>query len=165
MKINNRNYFLLWRALLFFFVMVVIADFVLSQTNGQLARYFEDHWPALISGIAILAMIGIRVNYFSYEDEYEVIQISSKSLIFGNFKNPAQTRYEFPKRIIYDFQFQKFLIFRKLTIFLYTHEGVKRVVKFNLSFVPWRKLEYVLGSLRDICRQNQELVGSSTASR
>ncbi len=157
MTINNKSYFVLWRILLVFLIIVVLADFVLSQVNGSISQYFNNHIPALVAGSIILLLASIRINYFSYEDEYEIIHIRSKSLIFGSFESAAQTRYEFPKRIIYDFDFKQNLLRKQLTIHLITQHGVKKVRKFNLSFVPVRKLSYVIQSLENIRKHNKEM--------
>lgn len=157
MIVSNKAYFILWRVLLFILILVLAADIVFSQINGSISYYFEDHTPGMIASVGILLMASIRINYFSYEDEYEIIHIHSKSLIFGSFKAPAQTRYEFPKRIICDYDFKKGFFSKKLTISLLTHHGVKRVRKFNLTFVPMQKLNYVVSSLENIRTQNAEI--------
>jgi len=144
----------MWRGILILLIMTIVIDILLSQVPGSLSNYFEDHIPALVAGGLILILAGIRVNYFSYEDEYEIIHIKSKSLLFASFESPAQTRYEFPKRIIYDFKFERSFFHRKLVIYLITANGVKRVRKFNLTFVPAKKLNYVLSSLGKIKEHN-----------
>ncbi len=157
MIVSNKAYFLMWRVLLFFLILVLVTDILMSQVNGSISDYFVNHTPGIIAAVGILLLASIRINYFSYEDEYEIIHIHSKSLIFGSFKAPAQTRYEFPKRIIYDYQFTKSLFTKKLTITLATQHGVERVRKFNLTFVPMQKLNYVVNSLENIRKQNVEI--------
>lgn len=156
MTINNKTYFLRWRILLSILILVVIADFSLSQLSGSIGDYFEDHIPAMVSGILILIMASIRVNYFSYEDEYEIVHIRSKSLIFGSFETPAQTRYEFPKRIIYDFDYDQNFFRKRLTIFVATQQGIKKIRKFNLTFMPSRKLKSLISSLEKIRERNKQ---------
>ena len=157
MIVSNKAYFLIWRVLLLILVTVLIADLVFSQINGSISNYFDGHIPGFVAAAGILTLASIRINYFSYEDEYEIIHIHSKSLIFGSFKAPAETRYEFPKRIICDYSFDKNFLSKKLTISLMTQHGVKRIRKFNLTFVPVQKLKYVLNSLENIRQQNQEI--------
>ena len=157
MAISNKNYFLLWRFLLIFLVLVLLSDLVLSQLSGSLSLIFKNHLPGIISGLLITVLACIRINYFSYEDEYEIIHIHSKSLLFGTFERPAQTRYEFPKRIIYDFEYKNTLFQKRLTIYLITQQGIKKVRKFNISFVPMRKLSYVVNSLEMIRAKNKEM--------
>ncbi len=157
MIVNNKSYFLLWRVLLALLIIILLTDLILSQVNGSISQYFDNHIPAIIAGSLILLLASIRINYFSYEDEYEIIHIRSKSLIFGSFESAAQTRYEFPKRIIYDFHFRENFLRKQLTIHLITQQGVKKVRKFNLSFVPVRKLSYVIQSLENIRNNNKEL--------
>ena len=162
MIVSNRAYFILWRILLFILIGVLVTDIVFSQINGSLSYYFQNHTPGIIALIGIIVMASIRINYFSYEDEYEIIHIHSKSLIFGSFKAPAQTRYEFPKRIICDYEFKKSIFTKRLTISLVTQHGIKRVRKFNLTFVPMQKLNYVVNSLENIRNQNAEIAKEET---
>ncbi len=164
MIVSNRTYFLMWRTLLVILSLVVLADLILSQVQGSLSYYFEGHIPAIVSGVLILILASIRINYFSYEDEYEIIHIHSKSLVFGSFEAPAQTRYEFPKRIICDFDYQETLLSKKLTIHLVTQQGVKTIRKFNLTFVPLKKLNYVINSLEKIKSENENAEGSLGAA-
>ena len=133
----------------------MIADLLLSQIPGTLSTYFEDHIPAITSGCIILLLFGIRVNYFSYEDEYEIIHIRSQSLIFGRFESMSQTRYEFPKRTVEHVEVRKLLFQRQLIIHLRTQQGEKKIRKFDLSFVPLKKLNYVFDSLQKIIHQNK----------
>lgn len=157
MTVSNKAYFLMWRILLIALLLVLGADIILSQVNGSVSNHFANHIPGTIAGVGILLLASIRINYFSYEDEYEIIHIHSKSLIFGSFKAPAETRYEFPKRIIYNYEFSKGFLSKKLTISLMTQHGVQRVRKFNLTFVPMQKLNYVVNSLENIRKQNEEI--------
>lgn len=156
MTVSNKAIFILWRVLLFILILILLADLSLSQVNGTISDYFSNHTPGIIAAIGILLLASIRINYFSYEDEYEIIHIHSKSLIFGSFKDPAQTRYEFPKRIICDYELSQGFFAKKLTISLLTQHGVERIRKFNLTFVPMQKLNYVLNSLENIRQQNLE---------
>lgn len=157
MVVSNKAYFLMWRILLLILILVLVSDIIFSQINGSISDYFVNHTPGILAAVGILLLASIRINYFSYEDEYEIIHIHSKSLIFGSFKAPAQTRYEFPKRIIYDYEFSKGLFSKKLTISLATQHGVQRIRKFNLTFVPMQKLKYVVNSLENIRQQNVEI--------
>lgn len=157
MTVSNKAYFVMWRVLLFFLILMLASDIILSQVNGSISNYFQNHAPGIFAAVGILLLASIRINYFSYEDEYEIIHIHSKSLIFGSFRAPAQTKYEFPKRIIYDYEFSKSLLSKKLTISLATQHGVQRIRKFNLTFVPMQKLNYVINSLENIRQQNVEI--------
>ena len=161
MAVSNKGYFLFFRGLLIFLILVVLSDILLSQIPGSLSQFFENHIPAIISGCIIAVLIGIRVNYFSYEDEYEIIHIRSKSLIFGRFESMAQTRYEFPKRTVEHVEVKKILFQRQLIIHLRTQQGEKKIRKFDLSFVPLKKLNYVFSSLQNISRQNKTYPNSS----
>lgn len=155
MAVNNKGIFLFFRILLVVLVIVVLSDLFFSQLPGSISNYFEGHLPAIISGTIILFLAFVRINYFSYEDEYEIIHIRSKSLIFGRFEGIAQTRYEFPKRTVEKVELRKILFQKQLIIHLKTQQGEKKVRKFDLSFVPLTKLKYVYNSLLKISNQNK----------
>ncbi len=161
MAVSNKGYFLFFRGLLMFLILVVLTDLLISLVPGTLSQLFENHIPAIISGCAILMLAGIRVNYFSYEDEYEIIHIRSQSLIFGRFESLSQTRYEFPKRTVEHVEVKKFLFQKQLIIHLSTQQGEKKIRKFDLSFVPLKKLNIVFNSLLNISHQNKTSPNSS----
>ncbi len=152
---DNKNYFRFWRILLLILIGIIVADFLLSMTSGSVGHFFENHLPAMVAGGFILVLACIRVNYFSYEDEYEIIHIRSRSLLFGSLENRQETTYEFPKRIITDFKFKRNFFRKKLTIKLLTQNGTQKIQKFNLTFVPICKLKNVLSSLEKIRRTNR----------
>ncbi len=154
MPVCNKKLFLFFRIVLIFLLLVIVADVLLSNVHGSLSYYFENHIPAFVAGAMIIGLAFVRVNYFRYEDEYEIIHITAKSLLFGKFSSPANTRYEFPKRMITNFEYKEGLLQKKLTIHLKTENGKKYIRKFDLSFVPMRKLNYVLNSLKKIKTAN-----------
>ncbi len=154
MPVSNKKLFFFFRIILGLLLLVIVVDISLSQLPGSLSKYFENHIPAIISGCIIFLLAFVRVNYFRYEDEYEIVHITDKSLLFSKFSSPANTRYEFPKRLITNFEFKKGVFQKRLVIHLETAEGAKRIRKFDLNFVPKHKLRYVLNSLEKIKTAN-----------
>lgn len=157
MSIDNKSTFVFFRYLLIFLLVVVGADLFLSQLPGSLHQPFAEHIPALVASVLILFLGLIRVNYFSYEDDYEIIQIHSRSLLFGSLSGPVRTRYDFPKRIVKSVRLKKGLFQKKLIIELQTQSGEKKINKFDLSFMaaPMRKRVY--DSLKSIAQSNETL--------
>jgi hypothetical protein len=139
MYTSNKKLFIFFRITLLLLLLIIVVDFLIASTPGRLSSYFENHSPAIIAGSIIVILAFVRVNYFKYEDEYEIIHITSKSLLFGRFSDPANTRYEFPKRLVTDFEYRKSLVQKTLVIHLQTENGTKRIRKFDLSFVPLKK--------------------------
>lgn len=154
MPVSNKKLFLVFRIVLAILLLIIVMDLSLSTLPGSISNYFNNHIPAILAGTIILFLAFVRVNYFQYEDEYEIVHITAKSLLFGRFESMANTRYEFPKRLITDFKFKEGVFQKKLTIYLESQNGAKRIRKFDLSFVPLKKLTYVLNSLERIKTQN-----------
>lgn len=157
MTVDNSNTFVFFRFVLVFLILVIIADLGLSQLPGSLHEPFKDHIPALISAGFIIFLALIRVNYFSYEDDYEIIQINSRSLVFGTISGPVRTRYDFPKRIVKSVRLKKGLIQQRLIIELQTQSGEKKINKFDLSFMSTRERQSVYQSLKNIAESNVSL--------
>jgi hypothetical protein len=154
MPVSNEKLFLFFRFVLGLLLLVIVVDLFFAQLPGRLSVYFEHHIPAIVSACIIFLLAFVRVNYFRYEDEYEIVHITAKSLLFSKFSSPANTRYEFPKRLITNFEFKDSLFQKRLVIHLETAEGAKRIRKFDLNFVPKHKLNYVLNSLEKIKSNN-----------
>ncbi len=154
MPVSNKKLFLIFRIVLAVLLLIIVLDLSLSTLPGSISSYFENHIPAMVAGAIIVFLAFVRVNYFKYEDEYEIVHITAKSLLFGRFESMANTRYEFPKRLITDFKYKDGLFQKKLVIYLESQNGAKRIRKFDLSFVPLKKLTYVLESLERIKTQN-----------
>lgn len=156
MAVNNKSSFLFYRIILVLLILVALGDILISLVPGSLSYLTEGHVPAILSSVGIIVLLSARINYFSYEDEYEIVHIRSKSLIFGDLEGPAKTRYEFPKRIIRDFTYKESALQKTLIIHLETQHGTKKIRKFDLKFVPRAKFMYVIESLKKITNQNKE---------
>tara|TARA_B000000460_G_scaffold133477_1_gene94081 strand:- start:22 stop:516 length:495 start_codon:yes stop_codon:yes gene_type:complete len=156
MAVNNKSSFLFYRIVLVLLILILIGDILISLLPGSLSYLTEDHIPAIISTVGIFILLSARINYFSYEDDYEIVHIRSKSLIFGDLEGLGKTRYEFPKRIIQNFDYKETLFQKVLIIHLETQHGSKKIRKFDLKFVSHRKFQYVIDSLKKITNQNKE---------
>ncbi len=164
MAVNNKGTFTFFRIVLVVLILVLLGDIILSQIPGYLSNYFNNHVPAIISGIFIIALSSVRVNYFSYEDDYEIIHIKSRPLVslLNKFDRKTKTRYEFPKRIIYDFEIKQGFFQKVLIIHLKTNSGAKKIRRFDLSFVPLKKFRYVVDSLERVSLQNKGKVSTDS---
>jgi hypothetical protein len=158
MPISNIRLFLFFRILLGVLLLAVVADFFLASLPGSISDLFKDHYLAMAAGALILVLIFVRVNYFSYEDEYEIIHIRSKSLIFGRLSKQNR-RYEFPKVLVTRYELARHPIYKKLTIHIHSSSGVRKTRIFNLSFVSRKDLDYVERSLSQIVERNQKGAG------
>lgn len=154
MPVSNKKLFLFFRGLLIVLILGIVVDFTLASLPGTIADLFAHHYLAAFCALSILVLFFIRINYFSYEDEYEIIHIRSKSLIFGNLSKNS-LRYEFPKNLLYSFDYRSSILGKRLTIYLRSNSGVKKVRHFNLSFINNKDLQYVLQSMEKIVARNK----------
>ncbi len=155
MKISNKSFFLFFRGLLFVLLLVVVGDFFMAKINGSIGQFFRDYYFGYGALGLILILALIRINFFLYESDYEVISIKSKSLVFGVL-GAQNHRYEFPKGILVSYKYKGRLT-KQLTLKLKSTNGDIRVKKFNLLFVSNQKIEKLLESLKGIVERNKRL--------
>jgi len=124
---------------------------------GSLSSIFEHHELALFSAVAILLLAVLRFSFFSYEDEYEIIHIDTRSLVFGFLESPRHRHYEFAKIILADYKIDKGLLKYRLTLTVNSSSGDKKLRHFDLYFLSKDKQEYVEKSLQQVLENNSKL--------
>lgn len=130
-------------------------DIALSLLPGSLSDLFPNHELAIVAGIIILILSLLRFSFFSYEDEYEIIHIDTKSLVFAFLESPRHKHYEFAKIILADYQVEKGLFKYKLTLTVNSSTGDKKLRHFDLYFLNKAKRDYVEQSLAGVLKKNQ----------
>ncbi len=130
-------------------------DIALSFLPGSLSDLFPNHELAIGAGLVILVLAIFRFSFFSYEDEYEIIHIDTKSLVLSFLESPRHKHYEFAKIILSDFQVEKGLFRYKLTLTVNSSTGDKKLRHFDLYFLSKAKREYVENSLAGVLQKNQ----------
>jgi hypothetical protein len=155
MSLSNKYLFIFFRFLLAALVIIIIGDFFLSKIDGSIGGFFSNHYFAGVAAILILVLALLRMNYFFYEDEYEIIHVHSKSLVFGLI-GIQEHRYEFPKVILKSFKYKGGLA-KILKLHIESSNGEVRIKKFNLLFVSSDKIDLMLKSLERIVERNKKL--------
>ncbi len=155
MKISNKTLFtsMWWFAI--FLTITFFIDIILSFLPGSLSELFAQHELAIFS-LALLVLLAItRWTFFSYEDEYEIIHIDTRSLIFGPFESQKHKHYEFAKNILIDYKVDKGFLKHKLTLTLKSYQGEKKSRNFDLYFLNKSKQDYIINSLDEVLEKNK----------
>ncbi len=155
MKVSNKGLFLAMRWVLVLLLVLIAFDIALSLLPGSLSDVFPNHELAIISGTIILVLALFRFSFFAYEDEYEIIHIDTKSLVFAFLESPRHKHYEFAKIILADFQLEKGLFKHKLTLTVNSSTGDKKLRHFDLYFLNKEKRAYVEQSLAGVLEKNR----------
>jgi uncharacterized membrane protein YcgQ (UPF0703/DUF1980 family) len=129
-------------------------DLFLSRVSGTLGSIFSDHVLAYCCLFLLLILALIRVHYFSYEDEYEIIHIKSASLFLGFFQTKSDRNSEFPKKNVRSVELSSTSIQKTLNIQLETQTGEVRNKSFNVSFVHSTKLEKIIERMEEVLQRN-----------
>lgn len=141
-----------WLAI--FLSLAFVFDMALSLIPGSISDLFPQHELALFS-FTLLALLALtRWSYFAYEDEYEIIHIDTKSLIFGPFESQKHKHYEFAKNILINYEIERGFLKAKLTLTLKSYNGDKKLRHFDLYFLNKEKQEYIENSLKTVLEKN-----------
>lgn len=154
MKISNKLFFTRMKWVLRMFLFLILVDLGLSLLQGSLSDLFPNHELALISLAFLLVLAFLRFSFFSYEDEYEIIHIDTRSLVFGFFESQKHKHYEFAKIILSDYSIKKGLFKYQLTLTVNSSTGDKKLRHFDLYFLSASKKEYVENSLKKVLKAN-----------
>ncbi len=155
MKVSNKSFFIAMRYVLLVLLAGIVFDIALSLLPGSLSDLFPNHELALTALVLIVLLGLFRFSFFSYEDEYEIIHIDTKSLVFGMFESPRHKHYEFAKIILADYSVEKGLFKYKLTLTVNSSTGDKKLRHFDLFFLNKKKRDYVENSLKLVLEKNK----------
>lgn len=137
-------------------IALILFDLFLSLLKGSLSDIFPNHELAIVS-LALLLILGfLRFSFFSYEDEYEIIHIDTRSLVFGFLESPKHKHYEFAKNILADYSIQKGFLKYKVIITVNSSTGDKKLRRFDLYFLDQAKRDYVENSLKKVLEHNRK---------
>ncbi len=156
--VDNRKTFSVLRWVVVILFVFIAADFLLSRLNGSIADMFGNHYLAITSGVILLLLASVRINYFHYDDSYEILHIKSKSLFeLGNGFN-GNKRYDFPKRKVVDFEIRERWVYRTLILHLENYASeTKKIRSVDMTFIPKEEVVKINASLKKITTKNKNL--------
>lgn len=129
-----------------------MADLVLSRIIGSVGQFFRET-PIEFIAVGIIIMLWLfPVKYFFFEVDSEIVTIKTKTLV-GSLLGKNIHRYEFPKRLLKKYKYQK--SGRILEITLKSTKGADRVRKFKLLFIKRAKIKIILKELEAITISNK----------
>ncbi|MCR9154324.1 MAG: hypothetical protein NXI09_09460 [Bacteroidetes bacterium] len=154
MKVSNMIFFYRLKWLVRLLLLCIFVDLSLSLIQGSLSDLFPNHELAIAAIAGLLILTLLRFSFFSYEDEYEIIHIDTRSLVFGFLESQKHRHYEFAKLIHADFQIEKGFLKYKLTLTVNSSTGDKKLRRFDLYFLNAEKRSYVENSLKKVLKAN-----------
>lgn len=155
MKVSNKKFFTRMKWVVWGLIALIIIDLALSFLKGSWSNLFPNHELAFISLLLLLILGLMRFSFFSYEDEYEIIHIDTRSLVFGFLESQKHKHYEFAKNILSDYQIEKGLLKHRLILTVNSSNGDKKLRRFDLYFLSDSKKAYVEKSLQKVLTANR----------
>ena len=155
MKISNKTLFnaMWWVAIIL--LVCFLFDISLGFIPGSISSVFPNHELATFSFILIIILAITRWSFFSYEDEYEIIHIDTRSLILGPIESRKHKHYEFAKNILMDYSLQRGFLKARLTLTVKSYQGDKKLRDFDLFFINKKKQDYIEDSLKKVLEKNK----------
>jgi hypothetical protein len=142
-----------WIALLL--TLNFLFDISLGFIPGSISGIFPDHELAKFSFLLIVILALTRWSFFSYEDEYEIIHIDTRSLIFGPIESRKHKHYEFAKNILIDYSIERGFLKARLTLTVKSYQGDKKLRNFDIFFLNKEKQDYIEVSLKKVLEKNK----------
>lgn len=158
MSIDNRKLIVRLRYILLILISLIPIDFLLSQVPGRIGLYFSNHTMAIVSFFLILILFLLRIKYFYFEAEYEIIHLRQRPLMFDYMtllNSYGYSRYEFPKRLLKDVYVEHFLWFKTLIFVVETTGGKLKERTIDVTYISSKKLDEVLRIMRSIIQKNK----------
>jgi general stress protein CsbA len=156
MSVDNLSFFKSMKWVVRLLITLIALDLFLSFLAGSLSDIFPNHELAVISTGLLLLLGFLRFSYFSYEDEYEIIHIDTRSLVFGFLESPKHKHYEFAKNILAGYNIEKGALKHRLTITVNSSTGDKKLRHFDLYYLSEPKRQYVINSLEKVLEHNNK---------
>lgn len=157
MSINNRELIIVLRIVVVILILLIPLDFALSLLPGRIGGYFSSHWMAGTSFILLLIIFLLRIKYFYFEAEYEIIHLRQRPLLFDYMtllNSYGYSRYEFPKKLLKNVYIENFLWFKTLVFVVETTNGKQRERSIDVTYLSGRKLDEVIRTMKSIIKQN-----------
>jgi hypothetical protein len=141
---------------MFILLAAFVADLMLSQIEGSVSTLLAGHWLAITSGVGLVILAFVRVNYFHYDDSYEILHIRSQSLFSFTTDPNTNTRYDFPKRKVVDYEIKKNLFYTTLVLHLENYASAsKKIRSVDMTFMSSTDRKKVTSSLQNIVDRNR----------
>lgn len=134
---------------------LILFDLSLSLIQGSLSNIFPNHELALVSAGIVILFAFVRFSFFSFEDEYEIIHIDTRSLVFGFLESKKHRHYEFAKIILADYSINQGFLKYELTLTVTSSSGDRKLRRFDLYFLNAEKRAYVENSLKKVIEANK----------
>ena len=144
---NNYKQVNRFKKLVFLLMSLLIVDFTLSALNGSIGSYFQNHWLAISSASSLLLIAALKVSYFDFEGEHEIIDIRSGKIWKHLFSTTSVPRIEFPKEMLVSAHVKNFIFFKQLYFTIETMHGTKVIGGFCLSMISNKEVKQLLSQI------------------
>jgi len=105
--------------------------------------------------LALFVLLFGVTKFFEYDSDGLKVGIMNKGLLSTDYLNSKEHTLEFDKKNLVSFNFQNFIVYKRLVLYVKNKRGHKKKEIFNVTLVARKKRKYVKQSLNKIVRNNR----------
>ncbi len=161
MKFNNSSS-AKWAPVIYFFLFIgILFCVVVYGATREEADYLVWYVMPVAFFLAILLYTYKTLSYFEYDSDGLVLNFVSRGLMLSNFINYRESRAEFPKEKLKSFRMKNYGLYKSLVLYVRSHSGRTKKVKFNITFLGGAKRRALANSLTKVVEHNKEVDGGA----
>ena len=136
-------------------VMAIILSTVFSAFQDLTGNPKLTFLLFLFGFIGLFFLVHWISKYFEYDSDGLKVGIMNKGLLSTDYLNSKEHTLEFDKKNLVSFNFQNFIVYKRLVLYIKNKRGHKKKEIFNVTLVARKKRKYVKQSLNKIVRNNR----------
>lgn len=156
MRFNNQK--IKGKVISVYFLFAVILFFSFFSF-GVIRKFFKDDTVKYVVLFVILIvtfyLIRKAAMYFEYDSDGQVLVFVNKGVMLSEIFNYRENRAEFPKKKLLYYKMNNYGIYKSLNVYIQSNGDRQKRLKFNITLVSNRKLNYLKQSLDKVIKQNK----------
>lgn len=140
-----------------YFTLIVLA-MVLSTLFSAFIHVTPN--PTITIFVIIVGFVGLffiihRISrYFEYDSDGVKVVVINKGLLLADYFNYREHKLEFDKDRLIAFNFQNYIFYKSLTLYVKSSKGTTKKETFNVTLVGKKKRRYIRQSLSKMVKSN-----------
>lgn len=143
-----------------YFILIVLAILLATVFSA-----FQDLTPnpyltfVIILSLFVVLFVSVYLvsRYFEYDSDGVKVVLINRGLLLADHFNYREKKLEFDKEKLIQYNFNNFLIYRQLVLWLKRSDNTKKKYTFNVTLVNKKKRKYIKQSLSKIIKENRKI--------
>ena len=157
MKCSNKSIIKIIPVLYFLIVAALFVSNFINYSHLAINPLHSKSFFIIPSVFLISAFVYFYHNaqYFEFDSAGEVLIFINRGTFLSSFFHYREIRAEFPKSKLRFFDVKDYYFFRILEIYITSENNRTRRLKFNVTFLNYKKQRLLLESLSEVSKKNK----------